>query len=85
MPVIRAINNEFVPLAHIAAASSIQWTRKHYEIGTFELHTIKNIKGADQLQTGAIVFLDARRAGIVDYYKADEGKRGVASSQVWEC
>ena len=77
MPVIRAISNAFVPLAHIAAASSVTWTRELYDVGTFEIHTIRSIKGAEQLKTGAIVFLSERRVGIIDYCKADEGKRGV--------
>lgn len=77
MPILRVINTDFVPLAHIAASSSVQWTRKLYEVGTFEIHTFMHVKGADQLKPDSIVFLDPRRVGIVDYYDADETKRGV--------
>jgi hypothetical protein len=77
MPIIRAIDSGFVPRAHIAAASSVQWTRKLYDVGTFEIHTAMHVKGAEQLLPGRIVFLDERHAGIIDYYDADEKKSGV--------
>jgi hypothetical protein len=74
MPDLRVINNEFVPLAHIAAASSVQWTPKLYEVGTFEIHTSLDIRGANQLQAGAIVFLNAQRVGIIETATVDEEK-----------
>lgn len=74
---LRIIDTEFVPLAHIAAASSVQWTRKLWEVGTFEIHTTLGVRGADHLQDGAIVFLDADRVGYIDDFVADENKKDV--------
>ncbi len=76
MAVLRVMDTSFTPLAYIDNASSIQWTRKLWEVGTFEIHIDLNHRDANKLTPESIVFLDRRRAGIVDYYEVQENNNG---------
>jgi hypothetical protein len=74
MPVLRAQSLDGTPLAYIDSCTSIQWTRKLWEIGTFEIHCSLNRKGADQLIDDRVVFLDAHRAGIINAFSMERTK-----------
>jgi len=74
MPILRVQALDFTPLAYIDSCTSIQWTRKLWEIGTFEVHCSLNKKGADQLIDDKIVFFDAHRAGIITSFLMEKTK-----------
>lgn len=74
MPVLRAQALDFTPRAYIDSCSSIQWTRKLWEIGSFEIHCSLNKRGADKLTEDTIVFLDTHRAGIINFPSIEMGK-----------
>lgn len=76
MPDIRVIDKDFVFCALLDGCSSIQWTRKLWEVGTFEIHIDLHQEGAAELQPGRIVFLDERRTGIITYYEVQESRKG---------
>lgn len=65
MSVLRVMNLDFETLAYIDSCTSIQWTRKLWEVGSIEIHCSLGKKGADKLTEDKIVFLDAHRAGII--------------------
>lgn len=74
MPVLRVQSLDFTPLAYIDSCPSIQWTRKLWEVGTFEIHCPLSRVGADQLIDDKIVFLDAHRAGIITSFSMEKSK-----------
>lgn len=74
MPILRAQTLDFTPVAYIDACTSIQWTRRLWEVGTFEIHCSLLRKGADQLTDDRIVFLSPRRAGIITGFSKEKSK-----------
>lgn len=76
MPDIRVMDFSFTFKALLDACSSVQWTRKLWEVGTFEIHIDQKQEGARELQRGRIIFLDTRRAGIIASYEVQESRKG---------
>lgn len=71
---LRIIDKDFNFLGYLDSSSSIQFTRKHYEVGSIEIHVDKKANGAEYLKPAAIVYLDAARAAVIETYNDDEGK-----------
>ncbi len=74
MPVLRAMNASFEPCGYLDSSASVILERKLYEIGTIEIHIDRDATGANVLMPGTIVFLDSRRAAIIDSYDKDKNK-----------
>lgn len=74
MPILRAMNTAFEPLGYLDSSASVVLNRKLYEIGTIEIHIDRSAIGANILTPGTIVFLDTRRAAIIDSYEKDKNK-----------
>lgn len=74
MPVLRAMDLGFTPLAYIDSFTSIQWTRKLWEVGTFEIHCSLSREGAERLVDDTVVFIGENRAGIISSFSMEKSK-----------
>lgn len=61
--------------ALVTQLTSMEWTLRHYDVGSFELHLPLNAQGAEALSVGAVV-AHGSKSGIVRYLKAEEGASG---------
>ncbi|GFZ32566.1 hypothetical protein CSC2_30920 [Clostridium zeae] len=65
---IKIMDIDFNLLGEIDNFSSLQFTRKYYKYGEFELHLPVKAQDADKLNIGNIIFYDTgRKAGIIEY------------------
>lgn len=81
MPDIIVLNDDFKPLLPVVDAySSLQWIRRYYRVGEFELHA--PVEFCDVLKAGFYVHrADAIETGIIDddfsYEMNDQGEESV--------
>lgn len=82
MPDVIILNSDFSPMLPVVDAySSLQWTRKYYECGSFEIHA--PIAFCDILRDGTFVHRsDAAETGIIEYFGYEMSKKGEESVTV---
>lgn len=82
MPDIIILDSNFAPMLPVVDAySSLQWTRKYYECGTFELHA--PIDFCDVLKNGRYAYRnDAEETGIIEEFGYESDENGQESVYV---
>ena len=76
-PRIRLINQNLEYLGYVSNYESLQFERRLWEIGSFELHVDLNDPGADILAQDTILLLGPEKAGIIDGIKDTESDKGL--------
>lgn len=65
---IKIIDREFNLLGEIDSFSSLQFTRRYFKYGEFELHLPVGTQDSDKLVKGNIIFYDqGKKSGIIEY------------------
>lgn len=76
-PELRIIDTNFQFLSLLGSYSSLQWTRKLYEVGEIEIHAPYSSMGAEFLLPENIVYFDEEHAAILTGTIITESKSGV--------
>lgn len=67
------LDASFAPLGVVDAFISLQWTRRYYEVGSFELHT--DMAWYDLLRQGRYVYRnDAVEVGVIEGLSYEQGE-----------
>lgn len=79
IPSVRVIDREFNLLAEIDDYESLQFTRRFYRAGEFEMHIALHKQGVDQLQKERIIVVDNKmhKAGIIQYREIGQNEQGI--------
>ena len=62
-------------VAMVTQLTSMEWTLRHYDVGSFELHLPFSAQNAEALTVGAVI-THGSKSGIIRYIKAEEGIGG---------
>lgn len=79
IPSVRVIDRNFNLLAEIDDYESLQFTRRFYRAGEFELHIALHKQGVDQLQKESVIVVDNQmhKAGIIQYRQIGQDDKGI--------
>lgn len=79
IPSVRVIDRDFNLLAEIDDYESLQFTRRFYRAGEFEMHIALHKQGVDQLQKENIIVVDNKmhKAGIIQYREIGQNDQGI--------
>ncbi|WP_339194255.1 siphovirus ReqiPepy6 Gp37-like family protein [Paenibacillus sp. FSL P4-0176] len=79
IPSIRIIDRNFNLLGEIDDYESLQFTRRFYRAGEFELHIALHKQSVDQLQKENIIVVDNQmhKAGIIQYRQIGQDDKGI--------
>ncbi|MFE0619716.1 siphovirus ReqiPepy6 Gp37-like family protein [Bacillus altitudinis] len=79
IPSIRVIDRDFNLKAEIDDYESLQFTRRFYRAGEFEMHIALHKQGVDQLHKERIIVVDNKmhKAGIIQYREIGQNDQGV--------
>lgn len=79
IPSVRVIDRDFNLLAEIDDYESLQFTRRFYRAGEFEMHIALHKQGVDQLQKEKIIVIDNKmhKAGIIQYREIGQNDQGI--------
>ncbi|MGF6356758.1 hypothetical protein ABIE27_004682 [Paenibacillus sp. 4624] len=79
IPSVRVIDRDFNLKAEIDDYESLQFTRRFYRAGEFEMHISLHKQGVDQLQKERIIVVDNKmhKAGIIQYREIGQNEQGI--------
>lgn len=79
IPSVRVIDREFNLHAEIDDYESLQFTRRFYRSGEFEMHISLHKQGVNQLQKERIIVVDNKmhKAGIIQYREIGQNDKGI--------
>ena len=79
IPSVRVIDRNFNLLAEIDDYESLQFTRRFYRAGEFELHIALHKQGVDKLQKENVIVVDNQmhKAGIIQYRQIGQDDKGI--------
>lgn len=79
VPSVRVIDRDFNLLAEIDDYESLQFTRRFYRAGEFELHISLGKQGVDQLQKENIIVINNKmhKAGIIQSRNITQNDQGI--------
>lgn len=81
---IRIIDSSFNILGEIDDYESLQFTRRFYGVGEFELHINMNKNNTDVLQEDNLIILgtDTKKAGVIRHREINVDEQGLASEEL---
>lgn len=79
IPSVRVIDRNFNLLGEIDDYESLQFTRRFYRAGEFELHIALHKQHADKLQKENIIIIDNKghKSGIIQYREIGQDDKGI--------